>query len=93
MGNTEIIIPSRFKPFSMNSSLVFRGTQTQAGWLKNLNANQQQYISPTGKAISEVHEGFFQPSKFWFEEVEHLEDYPKKLSCAIFLPRFITPNP
>ena len=40
--------------------MVFRGTQTQAEWLKNLNANQQQYISPTGKAIGEVHEGFFQ---------------------------------
>lgn len=43
-----------------NNVLVFRGTQTQAEWLKNLNANQQQYISPTGKAIGEVHEGFFQ---------------------------------
>ena len=43
-----------------NNVLVFRGTQTQAEWLKNLNANQQQYISPIGKAIGEVHEGFFQ---------------------------------
>ena len=43
-----------------NNVLVFRGTQTQAEWLKNLNANQQQYINPTGKAIGEVHEGFFQ---------------------------------
>ena len=42
-----------------NNVLVFRGTQTQAEWLKNLNANQQQYISPIGKAIGEVHEGFF----------------------------------
>ena len=43
-----------------NNVLVFRGTQTQAEWLKNLNANQQKYISPAGKAIGEVHEGFFQ---------------------------------
>ena len=42
-----------------NNVLVFRGTQTQAEWLKNINANQQQYIDPIGKAIGEVHEGFF----------------------------------
>lgn len=43
-----------------NNVLVFRGTQTQAEWLKNLNANQQQYINPAGEEIGEVHEGFFQ---------------------------------
>ena len=39
--------------------LVFRGTQTQAEWLKNLNAAQQKYVSSSGKDYGEVHEGFF----------------------------------
>ncbi|MDJ0589703.1 MAG: lipase family protein [Pleurocapsa sp. MO_226.B13] len=43
-----------------NNVLVFRGTQTQAEWLKNLNANQKQYINPTGEVRGAVHEGFFQ---------------------------------
>lgn len=40
--------------------LVFRGTQTQAEWLKNLNAAQQMYVAPSGKDFGEVHKGFFQ---------------------------------
>lgn len=43
-----------------NNVLVFRGTQTQAEWLKNLNANQKQYVNPAGELQGEVHEGFFQ---------------------------------
>ena len=43
-----------------NNVLVFRGTQTQAEWLKNLNANQKQYVNPTGESQGAVHEGFFQ---------------------------------
>lgn len=39
--------------------LVFRGTQTQAEWLKNLNAAQKLYTSAaSGQSYGEVHEGF-----------------------------------
>ena len=38
--------------------LVFRGTQTQAEWLKNLNAAQKLYTSSSGQSYGEVHEGF-----------------------------------
>ena len=40
--------------------LVFRGTQTQAEWLKNMNAAQQPYISPSGLGYGDVHKGFLQ---------------------------------
>jgi predicted lipase len=40
--------------------LVFRGTQTQAEWLKNLNAAQQMYVAPSGKNYGEVHQGFLE---------------------------------
>ena len=43
-----------------NNVLVFRGTQTQAEWLKNLNANQKMYLNSTEEAWGEVHEGFSQ---------------------------------
>lgn len=43
-----------------NNVLVFRGTQTQAEWLKNLNANQRQYVNLAGELQGEVDEGFFQ---------------------------------
>ena len=43
-----------------NNVLVFRGTQTQAEWLKNLNANQKMYLNSTNEAWGEVHEGFSQ---------------------------------
>ena len=39
--------------------LVFRGTQTQAEWLQNLNAKQIKYDSPDGLDYGEVHEGFW----------------------------------
>lgn len=39
--------------------LVFRGTQTQTEWLKNLNAKQVPYVAPDGKTYGEVHEGFY----------------------------------
>ena len=39
--------------------LVFRGTQTQTEWLKNLNAAQVPYVAPNGKIYGEVHEGFY----------------------------------
>ena len=39
--------------------LVFRGTQTQAEWLQNLNAKQIKYNSPEGRDYGEVHEGFW----------------------------------
>lgn len=68
-----------------NNVLVFRGTQTQAEWLKNLNANQQQYISPTGKAIGEVHEGFFQLTN---ELTPSLNEVVKQLDPTI--PFYIT---
>lgn len=38
--------------------LVFRGTQTQAEWLQNLNAKQVKYNAPDGKDYGAVHEGF-----------------------------------
>ena len=38
--------------------LVFRGTQTQAEWLKNLNARQVPYVAPDGNTYGKVHEGF-----------------------------------
>ena len=38
--------------------LVFRGTQTQAEWLQNLNAKQVKYDAPDGKDYGAVHEGF-----------------------------------
>ncbi len=38
--------------------LVFRGTQTQAEWLQNLNAKQVKYNSPGDRDYGEVHEGF-----------------------------------
>lgn len=38
--------------------LVFRGTQTQADWLRNLNATQQEYVAPSGEVYGEVHAGF-----------------------------------
>ncbi|MGK7892069.1 MAG: lipase [Xenococcus sp. (in: cyanobacteria)] len=38
--------------------LVFRGTQTQAEWLQNLNAKQVKYDVPDGKDYGAVHEGF-----------------------------------
>lgn len=38
--------------------LVFRGTQTQAEWLQNLNAKQVEYDAPDGKKYGVVHEGF-----------------------------------
>ena len=38
--------------------LVFRGTQTQAEWLQNLNAKQVKYEASDGKDYGEVHEGF-----------------------------------
>ncbi|MDJ0708494.1 MAG: lipase family protein [Leptolyngbyaceae cyanobacterium MO_188.B28] len=40
--------------------LVFRGTQTQTEWLKNLNAAQKQYVAASGQVYGEVHEGFLQ---------------------------------
>ena len=39
--------------------LVFRGTQTQAEWLQNLNAKQIKYDAPDGLDYGEVHEGFW----------------------------------
>ena len=39
--------------------LVFRGTQTQAEWLQNLNAKQVKYEAIDGKDYGAVHEGFF----------------------------------
>ncbi|MEO0768968.1 MAG: lipase family protein [Cyanobacteria bacterium J06649_4] len=39
--------------------LVFRGTQTQSEWLKNLNAAQVPYVAPDGTIYGEVHEGFY----------------------------------
>ena len=38
--------------------LVFRGTQTQAEWLQNLNAKQVKYDASDGKDYGVVHEGF-----------------------------------
>ena len=38
--------------------LVFRGTQTQAEWLQNLNAEQVKYNTADGKDYGAVHEGF-----------------------------------
>ena len=38
--------------------LVFRGTQTQAEWLQNLNAEQVKYDAPDGQDYGAVHEGF-----------------------------------
>ena len=38
--------------------LVFRGTQTQAEWLQNLNAKQVKYDASDGKDYGAVHEGF-----------------------------------
>ena len=43
--------------------LVFRGTQTQTEWLKNLNAEQQQYVASSGEVYGEVHEGFLQVTR------------------------------
>ena len=40
--------------------LVFRGTQTQTEWLKNLNAAQEKYVAASGEVYGEVHEGFLQ---------------------------------
>lgn len=45
---------------SDHNILVFRGTQTQAEWLKNINAKQVTYISPSGQAYGEVHKGFLE---------------------------------
>ena len=39
--------------------LVFRGTQTQAEWLQNLNAKQIKYDPSDGLDYGEVHEGFW----------------------------------
>ena len=38
--------------------LVFRGTQTQAEWLQNLNAEQVKYKTPGNLDYGAVHEGF-----------------------------------
>ena len=43
--------------------LVFRGTQTQAEWLNNLNAAQQPYISPSGLGYGDVHQGFLEATQ------------------------------
>ena len=40
--------------------LTFRGTQTQAEWLSNLNAAQTEWITPTGQFYGHVHSGFWQ---------------------------------
>ena len=40
--------------------LVFRGTQTKAEWLNNLNAAQQKYEDSSGKDYGEVHKGFLE---------------------------------
>ncbi|MEM9450991.1 MAG: lipase family protein [Cyanobacteria bacterium P01_E01_bin.6] len=45
---------------SDHNVLVFRGTQTQSEWLKNINASQVDYVSPTGQFYGAVHEGFYQ---------------------------------
>lgn len=39
---------------------VFRGTQTQSEWLKNLNATQVPYVAPDGETYGEVHQGFYE---------------------------------
>ena len=38
--------------------LVFRGTQTQAEWLQNLDAKQVKYDAPDSKDYGAVHKGF-----------------------------------
>ena len=43
---------------NQHNVLVFRGTQTQAEWLQNLNAKQVKYDAPEGKDYGAVHEGF-----------------------------------
>ncbi len=43
---------------SKHNVLVFRGTQTQAEWLQNLNAKQVKYDAPDGQDYGAVHEGF-----------------------------------
>jgi predicted lipase len=65
--------------------LVFRGTQTQAEWLKNLNAAQQMYVSPSGKDYGEVHKGFFQLTR---NLSPSLAEVAKKLDPTI--PCYIT---
>ena len=40
--------------------LVFRGTQTQAEWLKNIQARQVDYVSPSGQSYGAVHKGFLE---------------------------------
>ncbi|MEM8832569.1 MAG: lipase family protein [Cyanobacteria bacterium P01_G01_bin.19] len=43
---------------SQHNVLVFRGTQTQAEWLQNLNAKQVKYDASSDRDYGEVHEGF-----------------------------------
>ena len=66
--------------------LVFRGTQTQAEWLKNLNAAQQTYVAPSGQVYGDVHEGFLQLTR---EQIEpSLSEVAQQLDPTI--PCYIT---
>lgn len=65
--------------------LVFRGTQTQAEWLQNLNTKQVKYDSPNGQDYGAVHEGFLELTR---NLTPHPVTVAKKLDPTI--PCYIT---
>ncbi len=65
--------------------LVFRGTQTQAEWLNNLNAAQQKYVDLSGKDYGEVHKGFL---KLTSDLSPSIAEVAKKLDPTI--PCYVT---
>lgn len=66
--------------------LVFRGTQTQAEWLKNLKAAQKDYLTASGQFYGQVHEGFLNLTR---EEIKpSLSEVAQQLDPTI--PCYIT---
>ena len=64
--------------------LVFRGTQTQAEWLQNLNAKQVKYNSSGDRDYGEVHEGFLGlTEKLEPDPVEIAQQLDPKIPCYI----------